>query len=501
MLAVAAQLSPGVFAQENGEGQPAPALDIVLVLDNSGSMKTNDPQRMTRKVVTDFMGGLSGDARIALIIFADRPDLALPLAPVGEAGTKQKAAEVLGQLNYSGQYTNSPAAIERAIYELKNNGRKDAQKLIIFMTDGIVDTGDKAGDAEKQRWLKEELADEAKGAEIRIFGIAFTEQADYALIQILGQKTGGGYYRALKTDDIQGVFSQIRQAILSPRPAAEAAPVVGQPQAAGDGFNGVWIVAIVGLIVLGLVVFVMVNRKPVGKEGFSSSGAKDDPTLGPVPQALVEDTGGVTKQAEYQITKRVTSIGRLDSNEANQNLDISIPKNTISGLHATIEYQGGAFYLIDQASTNGTFLNGRRITGETRLKSGDEIAFDRFKFRFTLPGQPERGKTVLMPYKQGGTVVSGGEPDQAEIPEQSPEMENNKKSAQAQPGQLQKVTPSVPKTSDDPETSLKPEACEYHPTFKATELCSVCKKGYCSNCIQDKDGRKICKRCLEKEAK
>ena len=43
-----------------------PPLDIVLVLDNSGSMKKNDPAFLTREVVTNFVNGLQ--FRVFLII-------------------------------------------------------------------------------------------------------------------------------------------------------------------------------------------------------------------------------------------------------------------------------------------------------------------------------------------------------------------------------------------------------------------------------------------------
>ena len=36
-------------------GAAAPGLDLLLVLDNSGSMKQNDPQFLTRSVVAEFV--------------------------------------------------------------------------------------------------------------------------------------------------------------------------------------------------------------------------------------------------------------------------------------------------------------------------------------------------------------------------------------------------------------------------------------------------------------
>ncbi|MCA9502021.1 MAG: hypothetical protein KC616_03015, partial [Myxococcales bacterium] len=52
---------------------PGSAIDVVFVLDNSGSMKTNDPQRLTRRAVADFADALAAetslDGRIGLVLF------------------------------------------------------------------------------------------------------------------------------------------------------------------------------------------------------------------------------------------------------------------------------------------------------------------------------------------------------------------------------------------------------------------------------------------------
>ena len=52
-------------------------LDLLLVLDNSGSMKQNDPQFLTRAVVTEFVNSkrLPADARVGVVMFADNATL------------------------------------------------------------------------------------------------------------------------------------------------------------------------------------------------------------------------------------------------------------------------------------------------------------------------------------------------------------------------------------------------------------------------------------------
>lgn len=59
------------------------------------------------------------------------------------------------------------------------------------------------------------------------------------------------------------------------------------------------------------------------------------------------------------------------------------PKDTwLSRQHAVLTYRAGQFW-IEDTSTNGTFLNDRRVYGEAPLKSGDMLRMGRSELRFT----------------------------------------------------------------------------------------------------------------------
>ncbi len=59
-------------------------------------------------------------------------------------------------------------------------------------------------------------------------------------------------------------------------------------------------------------------------------------------------------------------IGRLQTN------DIVLPDPNVSRVHAKIEKRNESFFILDLNSTNGTYLNEKRIT-EARLRDGDII--------------------------------------------------------------------------------------------------------------------------------
>lgn len=474
------------------ETQPL-KLDIVLVLDNSGSMKKNDPKFLTREVVTNFLNGLGENARLGMVIFDQEAILAEALNHVTDPKTKAEFLKSIDDVNYKGQFTNSPAAIERAVYELKTHARKDAQKVIIFLTDGIVDTGDKSRDLEKEKWLKEDLARESKKAGIRIIGIAFTDNADFLLIQTLAIKTEGEYFRAYKAEDIQGIFKNIYDIITKPPAKAEVktpdsklvTPTLPPAQKTSIPLP----LLIAGIIViLGVVILFVVFR---GKSKEEMKVTYDQGKIQPrMPQAELIDVNSIISKQSIHLVKQNIEIGR------DAKRDITILEDTVSDFHAIIEYKDGYFYLEDQRSTNGTSLNGKKIEPNkpVKLKSGDKINFDIFEFRFVLPDQGQAGKTKLAVKapQDSGTVLR---PSKKEVD----------KPQDAPPLQSQDIKDSSDKESEDQalqqesETRIKPGMCPNHPARKATELCMVCKNAFCKQCMTEKDGKKICINCAGKD--
>jgi len=410
-----AALYPEQKAGHKGNAQLQ--LDIIFVLDNSGSMIKNDPMFITRKVVTNFLGALREDFRLGMVIFDQDARLVEPLTVMTTPETTNRFLKNLEKLDYQGQFTNSPAGVERALYELKKNGRKEARKVIILLTDGIVDTGDRNQDLESEKWLKEHLTRESQKLGARIFGIAFSDNADFSLMQILASKTEGEYFRAYSAKDIPDVFGQIINIITEipkeskPSIPVAAKPVVLKPQketprpaASEKSEPAKREIAQLPLVLSAIVIFMAVivlvaiyKRKSEDQRTLEAPKIRPQKALPPdhpVFQAELIDAENIISKDSLSLAlnKESVSIGRDDSN------DIIIPKESISNLHATIEYKNGYFYLEDHRSTNGTTLNGRAIreNNPVRLKSGDKIHFAVYEFRFLLHDKAPFGETVML---------------------------------------------------------------------------------------------------------
>ncbi|MET8679611.1 DUF1707 and FHA domain-containing protein [Streptomyces sp. NPDC004647] len=68
-------------------------------------------------------------------------------------------------------------------------------------------------------------------------------------------------------------------------------------------------------------------------------------------------------------------IGRDPGNGLRLNDD------TVSRVHAELVREGGIWVLRDLGSTNGTCVNGRRVTGRAAVQPGDQVTFGRISFR------------------------------------------------------------------------------------------------------------------------
>lgn len=70
----------------------------------------------------------------------------------------------------------------------------------------------------------------------------------------------------------------------------------------------------------------------------------------------------------YALDGDQITIGRDSSNE------IPVNDAEVSRRHSRLNFQGGKYVLEDMGSTNGTFVNGQRLTGPRVLKTGEVIS-------------------------------------------------------------------------------------------------------------------------------
>jgi hypothetical protein len=97
--------------------------------------------------------------------------------------------------------------------------------------------------------------------------------------------------------------------------------------------------------------------------------------LGADGPALVVRSGGGRAGEHFVPEGDRTTIGR------SPDCDIFLDDVTVSRKHAVLVHRDGAFFIEDQGSLNGTFLNRRRIESG-KLENGDELQIGKYKLSF-----------------------------------------------------------------------------------------------------------------------
>lgn len=78
----------------------------------------------------------------------------------------------------------------------------------------------------------------------------------------------------------------------------------------------------------------------------------------------------------YDLNQAVIRVGR------GQGMDILIDNVSVSRRQAELRQEGSTWTVRDLGSSNGTFVNGERVTAERALQAGDEISFGKFSLFF-----------------------------------------------------------------------------------------------------------------------
>ena len=177
-----------LFGAENSKN-----IDVLLLIDNSGSMRQSDPNNLRwvgGQLLVDILK--EGD-RVGVISFNAAPNLVVPMAEVGAPGEKERIKDIFKEMSSRGG-TDLLEALDLASTTIEQDASKNTHAII--MSDGVVDLSDTAGAAvdteeymqgldEKSTWFKE------RG--ISVSGISFS-RSDKEVLEPFVTATGGRYY-------------------------------------------------------------------------------------------------------------------------------------------------------------------------------------------------------------------------------------------------------------------------------------------------------------------
>lgn len=111
---------------------------------------------------------------------------------------------------------------------------------------------------------------------------------------------------------------------------------------------------------------------------------------------VIQAPGG--QRHDFPLVRPVTTIGRR------ADCDLVLDYDHVSRLHARVERTGDGYVVVDCQSTNGTFVNGRRIGDMQLLASGDRIAIGDISITFFDAAAGDEATTLFRPISSDSPV-------------------------------------------------------------------------------------------------
>lgn len=176
----------------DADGAP---LDLLLALDRSASVDLHQ----VRRVAQTFVDHLSSDDRVGVVSFGNRA--ALDQALTGDRAVVREAIDGL----QADRLTSLGDGLRLALDELIDNGRSDAQPLVVLLTDGTNIVG--------RSPLPE--ADRAAEHDIPVMTVGAGDTLRTRAMDQLTRRADGTFYERYSTDALASIFRSVDRPVVA----------------------------------------------------------------------------------------------------------------------------------------------------------------------------------------------------------------------------------------------------------------------------------------------
>jgi pSer/pThr/pTyr-binding forkhead associated (FHA) protein len=129
--------------------------------------------------------------------------------------------------------------------------------------------------------------------------------------------------------------------------------------------------------VLALLYLFLATIARIAWRDFASAAPRQRGSIGRAALVVLEGASGGPHVGDRIAIEGGASLGR-DSDNA-----VVIDDRTVSSRHAALLFDAGRWWVEDGGSTNGTYINGARVTDSASIKDGDVLQVGRVIFRLS----------------------------------------------------------------------------------------------------------------------
>lgn len=176
-------------------------VDLIVVMDISGSMR-GDKITTARSSLIQFVQKLDDRDRLRIDLFNDQITTLTPLTPIGNK--RQQVVDSVSGI-FEQNNTSLYDATLKAYQDLQTDGDPNHIRAIVVLSDG----DDTASTASLNEVIQKIQASEEEGGNaIKVFTIAFGDDADSDILKQIAEPSGGKQYDS-SPETIQKIYDEI----------------------------------------------------------------------------------------------------------------------------------------------------------------------------------------------------------------------------------------------------------------------------------------------------
>ena len=213
VVVTAATLAFRVHAEDKKDSDKN-KFNVVAVLDASGSMNDTDPNGYRYNAIGLFVDLLSEKGNnIGNVVFSTDVVASQDLSEAGNQDSRKKFIDDMKSTEVQG-WTNTGAALEKAVNMAVKQGDSNLQSVILFLSDGNTEMGDEDQTNESLQ-RKADAIQKARENNIKIYSVCLNadNSADVSEMQQISKATGGEFKEVNSPEDLEDVFNSFYEMV------------------------------------------------------------------------------------------------------------------------------------------------------------------------------------------------------------------------------------------------------------------------------------------------